>query len=141
MIGFGQGRPATGETDDKNPAKRRDAAHGFIKDITTYGIVDDIRPTAMGQVAHLLPKAVRVIDHMVRPHLLTHGEFFRRAGGSDNGGTKQFADVNSSQSDSTSSAVYQQHFPGFEAPALQRIIGRMIAGPEGCSRLKAHRSG
>ena len=95
----------------------------------------------MGQVAHLLPKAVRVIDYMVRAHLLTHGEFFRHAGSGDDGGAKQLADVDSGQSDSASGAVHQQHFPGFEAPALQRIIGRMIAGPEGRRCLKAHRGG
>src|SRR4029453_18632538 len=73
------------------------------------------------------------------PLLLPHGGFFCRAGGGNHSGAKQFADVDCSQSDPASSAVYQQHFPGFEATALQRIVGRMVAGPEGCRRLKAHR--
>src|SRR5262245_34988948 len=139
MIRFGQGRPTTREANDENPAKGRDTAHGFVKDVTTHRIIDDIRPTAMGQLSHLLPKAVRVIDHMVRPHLLTHGESFCRAGGGNHSGAKQLTDVDCSQSDPASGTVRQQHFPGFEATALQCIIGRMVAGPEGCRRLKAHR--
>src|SRR5215510_1442111 len=107
MIGFGQGRPTTREANDENPAKGLDAAHGLVKDIATYRVVDDIRPTASGQLSHLLPKAVRVIDHLVCPHLLTYGEFFRRAGGGDHSGAKQFADVDCSQSDPAGGAVYQ----------------------------------
>src|SRR2546426_254740 len=138
MIGFDQGRSATGEANDEKATKWRDTAHGFVKDVATYRIVDDIRTTPIGEFSDLLSKAVRVVDHMVSPHLLTHGEFFGCAGSGDDGGPKQFADVDRSQSDPSGGAVHQQDFPSFEATALQRIIGRAVAGTEGCRRLKTY---
>src|SRR5436305_213734 len=98
MIGFSQGRSATGEANDENATKRRDTAHGFVKNVATHRIIDHICPAAIGELADLLPKAMRVIDHMVSSDLLTHGEFFGRAGGSDDSGPKQFADVDRRQS-------------------------------------------
>src|SRR5882724_11260793 len=98
MIGFGQGRSATGEANDKNPTEWRDTAHGFVKDVATYRVVDHICTTAIGEFSDLLSKAVCVVDHMVSPDLLTHGQFFGCTGGGDDGGPKQFADVDCRQS-------------------------------------------
>ena len=106
MIGFGQSRPATGKANDENPTKGRDAAHGLVKDIPTHRIVDDIRTTASGQVSDLLSKAVRVVDHMVGPQLLTHGKFFCRARRGDDGGAQQFAHVDGRQSHTAGGTVY-----------------------------------
>src|SRR6266705_1308311 len=132
MIGFGQSGSATGEANDENATKWRDTAHGFVKDVATYRVVDDIRTRVICEFSNLLPKAVRVIDHMVSHHVLAHGEFFGCAVGGDDGGPKQFADVDRSQSDPSGGAVHQQDFSGFEATALQRIIGCAVAGTKGC---------
>src|SRR5262245_45348691 len=106
MIGFGQGRSATGKANDENATKWRDTADGFVKDVATHRIIDHIRATPIGEFSDLFSKAVRVVDHMVRPDLLTHGEFFGCAGGGDDGGPKQFADVDRSQSDPSGGAVH-----------------------------------
>src|SRR5262245_57919354 len=106
MIGFDYRGSTAGEPDDQQPTERGNTTHGFIEDVAAYRIVDDIGAAATGQFSDLISEPLRVIDHMIGPHLLTHGEFFCRARRGDDGGTQQFAHIHGSQSHSASGTVY-----------------------------------
>ncbi len=138
MIGLGEGRSSARESQHQDPPERRYAAHRLVEHVAPHRVVDDIGTASASKGFHLVTESVAVIDDMVcthRPHDL---KFLIRAGGADDLGAEQLAEVDRGQPDAAGGAVYQQRLAVLYVAALEAEQGRRVIVAKGCRCVQIH---